>query len=642
MLLRKLLGEILADMGFITNQHLEKALTKQRQLYGDEALPERIQRAKLVSEARLATGTTPMLGQILIDMGVATKDQLEQAIEKQDKMIEVYKLLNSEKLGATVEDCSIINSTLNIVEVLENIMRYANRMTNSVASTLMLLDEKTGDLVFSVPTGPKSDSLTDFRLPSGKGIAGWVAENEQHLLIPDVKKDKRFYGKTDEMSGFETKSILCVPLKAKSKMIGVLEVVNKVGDTSFTEEDAMLLNIFANQAAVAIENARFYGELKDRYEEEKQLQEKLAESEKLRAMGLMASGVAHDFNNMLAIIFGNIYLIEVEDNKDMISKRLAIIKKAAVDSANIIKRLQKFTKTNSEETQFQPVKFNDLVRESIEITTPMWKDAQQGKGISVEVVENFSEEELIIHANDTDLRESIINLIFNSIDAMPQGGRINIVTYLKDQNIYLEISDNGIGMTEETKRRIFDPFFTTKGVSHSGLGMSMVYGVIKRHNGSIDIETKPGKGTSFTIVLPKGNEIIEKEDKKSSPVVEMEKANIMIIDDEPLLGVLLSEILSKQGHQTCVFDSGKGGIEAFKKGSYEILITDLGMPGVSGWEVINIVRQIKPGVVIGIITGRDISEEEAKQKGADFLIKKPFRADYVLQVVTNAVKSKAG
>ncbi|MGR3174340.1 MAG: ATP-binding protein [Candidatus Scalindua sp.] len=642
MLLRKLLGEILADMGFITNQHLEKALTKQRKLYGGEALPERIQRAKLVSEARLATGTTPMLGQILIDMGVATKDQLEQAIEKQDKMIEVYKLLNSEKLGATVEDCSIINSTLNIVEVLENIMRYANRMTNSVASTLMLLDEETGDLVFSVPTGPKSDSLTDFRLPPGKGIAGWVAENEQHLLIPDVKKDKRFYGKTDEMSGFETKSILCVPLKAKSKMIGVLEVVNKVGDTSFTEEDAMLLNIFANQAAVAIENARFYGELKDRYEEEKQLQEKLAESEKLRAMGLMASGVAHDFNNMLAIIFGNIDLIEVEDNKDMILKRLAIIKKAAVDSANIIKRLQKFTKTNSEDTQFQPVKFNDLVRESIEITTPMWKDAQQGKGISVEVVENFSEEELIVHANDTDLRESIINLIFNSIDAMPQGGRINIVTYLKDQNIYLEISDNGIGMTEETKRRIFDPFFTTKGVSHSGLGMSMVYGVIKRHNGSIDIETKPGKGTSFTIVLPKGNEIIEKEDKKSSPVVEMGKANIMIIDDEPLLGVLLSEILSKQGHQTCVFDSGKGGIEAFKKGSYEILITDLGMPGVSGWEVINTVRQIKPGVVIGIITGWDISEEEAKQKGADFLINKPFRADYVLQVVTNAVKSKTG
>ncbi len=642
MLLRKLLGEILADMGFVTRKQLEEALTKQMTLYGSKALPVRIQRATLVSEARLATGTTPMLGQILMDMGFATKGQLEQAIEEQDKMIEVYKVLNSEKLGATVEECSIINSTLNIAEVLENIMKYANRVTNSVASTLMLLDEETGELVFSVPTGPKSDKLTDFRLPPGEGIAGWVAENGQHLLIPDVRKDKRFYGKTDEMSGFETKSILCVPLKAKSKMIGVLEVINKVDDTSFTEEDAMLLNIFANQAAIAIENARFYDELKNRYEEEKQLQEKLAESEKLRAMGLMASGVAHDFNNMLAIIFGNIDLAEVEDNKDMFLKRLAKIKKAAVDSANIIKRLQKFTKTNSEDTPFQLVKFNDLAREAIEISAPMWKDGPHAKGISIEIVDALTEEEFIILGNDTDLREAIINMIFNSVGAMPQGGKIHLAMYAKDESIYLEVSDNGIGMTEETKRRIFDPFFTTKGVNHSGLGMSMLYGTIKRHNGSIDIKTKPGEGTMFTIVLPKGKEEIEEKVEKLNPVAEISEAKIMIIDDEPEIGVVLSEILSNQGHQTCVFDSGKGGLEAFKEGGYEILITDLGMPGVSGWEVINIARQIQPGVVVGIITGWDISEEEAKQKGVDFLINKPFRADYVLQVVTNAVKSKTG
>ncbi len=157
----------------------------------------------------------------------------------------------------------------------------------------------------------------------------------------------------------------------------------------------MLLNIFANQAAIAIENARFYDELKDRYEEEKQLQEKLAESEKLRAMGLMASGVAHDFNNMLAIIFGNIDLAEAEDNKDMFLERLAKIKKAAVDSANIIKRLQKFTKTNSEDTPFQLVKFNDLVREAIEISAPMWKDGPHAKGISIEIVDALTEEEFI-------------------------------------------------------------------------------------------------------------------------------------------------------------------------------------------------------------------------------------------------------
>ena len=170
----------------------------------------------------------------------------------------------------------------------------------------------------------------------------------------------------------------------------------------------------------------------------------------------------------------------------------------------------------------------------------------------------------------------------------------------------------------------------------------MVYGVIKRHNGIIRIKTTPEKGTSFTIVLPKGKEIIEKEDKKSSPVVEMEKANIMIIDNEPEIGLVLSEILSRQGHQTRVFNSGKGGIEAFKNGDYEILITDLGMQDISGWEIISIVRQIKPDVLIGMVTGWNILADEAKQRGADFLINKPFHADYVLLAVANAVKSKAG
>ena len=637
MLLKKLLGEILADMGFVTKQNLDEALTKQREMCREKALPERLQRTRLISESRLAAKTTPALGQILIDMGVTTKDQLEQAMRKQENLAEVYKSLESMRLGAVVEKCTVINSTLNIAEVLENIMKYANRVTNSSASTLMLLDEETGELVFSVPTGPKSDKLTDIRIPYGKGIAGWVAVNEQYLLIPDVRKDPRFYGKVDEISGYETKSILCVPLRTKSKLIGVLEVINKTDGVSFTEEDAMLLNFFANQAAIAIENARYHAELKYKYEEEKEMQEKLAESEKLRALGLMTSGIAHDFNNILAIITGNIDLIEIEEDKDKILKKVQIIKKTAIGSAKTIKRLQKYARTKNDELLFQTFKLNDLVREAIEIATPMWKDGSHAKGLSVDI----TEDELIILGDGTDLREAIINMIFNSVDAMPQGGKIHIATYTKNESIYLELSDNGTGMTEETKNRIFDPFFTTKGIDHSGLGMSMLYGTIKRHNGSIDIKTALGEGTTFTIALPKAKEKIEKGVIPQGSVVVTKKANILIIDDEPEIGAVLSEILSKQGHQTSVFHSGKGGIEAFKGGGYEVLITDLGMPDVSGWDVIDIARQIEPDVISGVVTGWDISEEEAKQKGVDFLITKPFESNQLVQAVANAVELKS-
>ena len=640
MILKKLLGEILADMGFVTKQHLEDALTKQKEMFRKKALPERLQRTTLISEARLATNTTPALGQILVDMGVTTKDQLDQAMRKQECLAGAYKSLESEKLGAVVEKCTVINSTLNIAEVLENIMKYANHVTNSAASTLMLLDEETGELVFSVPTGPKSDKLTDIRIPPGKGIAGWVAVNEQYLLIPDVSKDPRFYGRVDKMSGYETKSILCVPLRTKSKLIGVLEVINKTDDTSFTEEDAMLLNFFASQVAVAIENARYYGELKHKYEEEKEMQEKFAESEKLRALGLMTSGIAHDFNNMLAIISGNIDLIELEEDKEKILKKVQIIKKTAKGSAKTIKRLQKYVKTKDDMLLPRTINLNDLVKEAIEMSIPIWKDGPQEKGLNVEIVDKLTEDEVIIHGDDADLREALINMIFNSVDAMPQGGKIHIATYTKDESIYLELSDSGIGMDEEAKSRIFDPFFTTKGVGNSGLGMSILYGTIKKHNGSIDIKTTPGKGTMFTIALPKGKEKTEKSGVESSHAISTEKVNILIIDDEPQLGAVISEMLSLQGHQTSVFDSGKGGIEAFKEGGYEVLITDLGMPDVSGWEVIDTARQIAPGVISGIITGWDISEAEAKRKGADFLINKPFDSNQIVQAVANAVKLK--
>jgi len=642
MLLKKLLGEILADMGFVTKQHLEEALTKQREMHKEEVLPERLQRTRLISEARLAINTTPALGQILIDMGVTTKDQLSQAMRKQENLAEVYKSLESEKLGAVVEKCSIINSTLNIAEVLENIMKYANLVTDSAASTLMLLDEETGELVFSVPTGPKSDKLTDIRIPPGKGIAGWVAANEQHLLIPDVSKDPRFYGKVDKITEYQTKSILCVPIKTKSKMIGVLEVINKAGGISFAEEDAKLLNFFANQVAVAIENARYYGELKRKYEEEKQMQEKFAETEKLRALGLMTSGIAHDFNNMLAIITGNIDLIEIEEDKDKILKKVQIIKKTARGSAKTIKRLQKYARTKDDELQSQIINLNSLVSDAIEISTPMWKDGPQEKGFSVEIVDTLTEDEPIVLGDDTDLREAIINMIFNSVDAMPQGGKIHISTYANNESVCLELSDNGTGMTEEAKSRIFDPFFTTKGISHGGLGMSMLYGTIKRHNGSIDIKTTLGQGTTFTIVLPKGKEKIEKSGDKSNHAFKAEEANILIIDDEPRIGAVLSEILSLQGHQTSVFDNGKDGIDALKNGGYEILITDLGMPDLSGWEVINIAKQIAPGVIAGVITGWDISEAEVKRKGVDFLITKPFESNQVVQTVANVLKLKTG
>ncbi|UCG81609.1 MAG: GAF domain-containing protein, partial [Desulfobacterales bacterium] len=239
MIIRRLLGEILIDMGFVTEQQLDKALQKQRKTVRKKPLSKRLKRTALVSEARLAPEKAPSLGQILTELGFVTKEQVDKALKEQDKALELYKTLESKKLGIAIEMGSMVNSTLNLAEVLALIMKYVNQVTNSSASTLMLLDDKTGELVFSVPTGPGAGELTDIRIPPGEGIAGWVVENEEPALASNAADDPRFYPRIDKISGLETKSILCVPLKVKTRLIGVLEAINKEDGSVFTKEDAL-------------------------------------------------------------------------------------------------------------------------------------------------------------------------------------------------------------------------------------------------------------------------------------------------------------------------------------------------------------------------------------------------------------------
>ncbi|MFC1812662.1 PAS domain S-box protein [Thermodesulfobacteriota bacterium] len=281
MLVKKYLGKTLREMGFVTKQQLDEALEKQKQITREKTPKEGLQRTRLVTESRIPKETEmiPLLGQILTDMGFVSNEQLRQALNAQEKSFEDFMALENEKLAVAIEIGSLVNSTLNLAEVLYLIMKHANRVTNSVASTLMLLDEETGELVFSVPTGPKGNELIDIRIPPGEGVAGWVVKHEKPLLIPDVKADSRFYGEIDEISGFETKSLLCIPLMAKTKMIGALEVINKPDGTCFTEKDELLMSLFGYQAAVAIENARLCGELKAQLEKYKRTEQALRESE---------------------------------------------------------------------------------------------------------------------------------------------------------------------------------------------------------------------------------------------------------------------------------------------------------------------------------------------------------------------------
>lgn len=256
-----LLGDHLKSLGIITGKQLEEALQLQKDLEAESVSEPDVDRAELISKRREKNQGVPMLGQILLEKEFISKDMLAPVLALQNRQVRELRMLSSEKLALVIQIGFIINSTVDLVDVLSLIMKYANIVTDAGASTLMLLDEKTGELVFSVPTGPSADELKDIRIPPGAGVAGWVAQNQQYVLVKDAREDPRFYSGIDDMTGAETQSLLCVPMRSKRKIIGVLEVINKNNEQGFTEDDALLLSIFSHQAAIAIENAILFDSL---------------------------------------------------------------------------------------------------------------------------------------------------------------------------------------------------------------------------------------------------------------------------------------------------------------------------------------------------------------------------------------------
>ena len=262
-----------------------------------------------------------------------------------------------------------------------------------------------------------------------------------------------------------------------------------------------------------------------------------------------------------------------------------------------------------------------------------WKNDAESKGIKI----NIQKELAILPTTSgsaSELREVITNLLNNAVDAMPQGGEIKIKTYREDNHIVVTVEDTGAGIPEYIKDRIFDPFFTTKGVQSTGLGMSVSYGIINRHRGTISVDSIEGQSTTFTIKLPISEKVIEVEKAKRIEG-ETRKAKILVIEDEEAVRNILFKILKLGGHKVEVVSDGHKGIEMFENKEFDLVFTDLGMSGMSGWQVAEKVKSINGRVPVVLITGWNIElkEQEVKDKWVDLVIQKPFEMDQVLNIV---------
>jgi signal transduction histidine kinase/ActR/RegA family two-component response regulator/PAS domain-containing protein len=545
------------------------------------------------------------------------------------------EISQKEKIAALLTVSHAVVNTLDLNTILTTIVRQVRQVIQSEECTVFLLDERERLLkpvVCDVST--YHDEVMSVQLELGQGITGHVALTGRGEIVDDVENDPRAYKVPNTPS--EQASIMCVPLLSREKVLGVI-AMTRSNDLCFTEADLELATLFAGQCSAAISNARLFEEMKSAYDELRRTQTQLVQSAKLNALGEMAGGVAHDFNNILAAILGRTQLLLQKTEDATVRRPLQVIEQAALDGAHTVRRVQEFTRVRHDES-FQTLDVNQVVMGVVELTRTAWEAGAKRRGVAIDLeVELRAASPLA--GNASELREVFTNLVLNAVDAMPWGGRLSISTDSDEKEVRVRFDDNGVGMDRDTRERVFDPFFTTKQVKGTGLGLSVAYGIVSRHHGTIEVSSEPDAGTSFLLHFPVG------ETAHATPLAvhggPLPRFRVLVVDDEePVLSVM-GDLLRLLGQEVSTAHGGAAGLEAFEREVYDVVFTDLGMPEVNGWDLALGVKSRRPATPVVLVTGWGFQLEggAAQAHGVDFVLPKPFSLEDVNRVLRQVGES---
>jgi signal transduction histidine kinase len=387
------------------------------------------------------------------------------------------------RLERIIEVSRVINSTLNLEPLLHNIIQIATDLTATEASSILLLDKKTGELHFEAATGVKGKEVKPIVVPLDNSIAGWVVKEGEPLLIPDVRKDPRHYHQVDDMTKFSTRSILGVPLRVKDKVIGVLEVLNKTEDKEFTQDDVEALTILAAQAAIAIENARLFQQSD------------------------LLSEVAHELRTPLTSIRGYSKMLLLSEGIDQ-EKKLEFaetIHREAVRLGQMINDFLDLARLESGRTYIaqEPVNMIKIVNETLTILQPQATERQIS--IALQVPETLP----TLIGDPVRLKQVMVNLVSNAVKYNREGGRVDIEVQIREDELNVAVKDTGRGIAEEDLPHIFEKFYRVDDSEQqepqakgTGLGLSIAKHIVEVHGGTISVQSVQGQGSAFAFALP--------------------------------------------------------------------------------------------------------------------------------------------
>lgn len=431
----------------------------------------------------------------------------------------------------------------------------------------------------------------------------------------------------EQLSG----SLVC-PLILRASLVGLIVLGPKRLGEQYDDEDLLLISTISHQVAVSLDNAYLYTESQQTLTQLKQAQENLVHTERMRAFGQMASGIAHDFNNVLTTILGRVQLAlrGVQDAK--LRRNMEIIEQSALDAAQMVRRLQDATRVRTDQ-YFELVDMNQIMESALENIKPRLDELLETKDARIRTV--FDRAQISpVEGSAGELREVMANILLNAVEAMPGGGELTLKSQQQNNRVAVTVSDTGIGMSAEVKKKLFTPFFTTKGSKGLGMGLSVSYGIINRHGGSIEVSSEPGKGSTFIIKFPVAKRGQEKVISKA-PEIDAGNATILVIDDDEGARKVISETLSEAGHKVDIAVNGQEGLSLARRKVYDLVVADLGMPDISGRQVARAIKSDNPMIPVLLITGWGVQLDplELEKDGVDGLIAKPFKSEEILTEV---------
>lgn len=512
---------------------------------------------------------------------------------------------------------SLVWRQLALLRETQRASLYTRRILDSMRDSVFVVDPVRARVQ---DANRASEALTGYSHDELVGV------DVARLRVPEERDGVRAMLEAAVQSGGTTAPYTVTWLRRDGLRIP-MEFVNTVseisGQTAIVSVGRDITTRLEVEATLREANRRLETALTDL----KQAQSTLVQQERLRALGEMASGIAHDFNNALSPILGFSELLLIDPavlaDPALTEQYLTLINTGAQDAAKVVKRMREFYRTRDQDEVVAPVNLNAVVPEVLDLTQPRWRDQALAQGRSITAWAEL-EEVPLVGGNEAELREVLINLIFNAVDALPEGGTITLRTHAEDGQVLVQVEDTGTGMPPEVRARALAPFFTTKGAQGTGLGLATSYGIIRRHGGTLAIESQVGKGTTIDIRLPQYSEQpVVPASPDTAPAAVL---HVLVVDDEPLVREVLVSYLALDGHTAQTAANGREGLEAFQSGRFDVVLTDMAMPEISGEQLAAAVKAVAPGTPVILSTGFGdiLAVQDARPEGVDVILTKPI------------------